>query len=56
MHSSGTSGKIMQAVGVLVAVAVGAHIAAELLTPLVPGLIAVALLAGIAWFLFGRHH
>lgn len=48
--------KIMQAIGVLLAVAIGTRIAAGFLMPLVPGLVAMALLAGIVWFLFRRSH
>lgn len=51
-----SSHKVMQAIGVLLVVAIGTRIAAELLSPLVPGLTAIALLAGIAWFLFRRSH
>lgn len=39
----------------LVGIAIGARVVLGLLSPLIPGLIAMVLLAGIAWFLFRRH-
>ena len=43
--------KVLRAVGLLLAVAFGARLVADLLEPLIPGLAAIAVLCGIAWFL-----
>lgn len=46
--------KVVSAVVLLLVVALGARIAAELLEPLVPLLVAVMVLGFIAWAVFGR--
>jgi len=46
--------KILQALTLLLFVAVGARAAADMLAPLVPVLVALLTLAAIFWFIFRR--
>jgi hypothetical protein len=46
--------KIVQALVLLLLIALGARVAANLLAPLVPGLIIMMLLIAIFWLVIGR--
>jgi len=46
--------KTLQALALLLLVALGARVAADLLAPLVPGLVVLLLLCAIGWFVLGR--
>jgi hypothetical protein len=46
--------KVFSAMVLLLIVALGARVAAELLAPLVPALVAIALLCFIGWAVFGH--
>jgi hypothetical protein len=47
--------RIVQALALLLLVAVGARLAADLLAPLVPALTAVVVVCALVWFIIGRH-
>ncbi|GAA1795198.1 hypothetical protein GCM10009682_16170 [Luedemannella flava] len=47
-------GRVFGAVVLLLAVAIGTRVAGELLRPLVPGLVALAVLGAVFSLLFGR--
>lgn len=46
--------RVMQALVLLLAVALGARVAAELLAPLVPALVVLVLLGAVLWVVIGR--
>jgi hypothetical protein len=46
--------RVLSALVLLLAIALGARVAANLLAPLVPGLVILLLLIGLWWFLLGR--
>jgi hypothetical protein len=46
--------RLLSALALLLATAYGLHVAAELLEPLVPALIVLAVLSAVLWFAFGR--
>lgn len=57
MNTSNPAGwrqKVFQAVLLLLVVALGARVVANLLEPIVPALMVVALLCGIGWVILGR--
>jgi hypothetical protein len=53
-NPAGWRQKVFQAVLLLLVVALGARVAANLLAPIVPGLVVIAMLCGIGWFILGR--
>lgn len=46
--------RVFSALALLLAIALGARVAADLLAPLVPAIVVMVLLLGIGWFVFGR--
>jgi hypothetical protein len=46
--------RITQALVLLLVIALGARVAADLLAPLVPGLVVLLVLAALLWFVIGR--
>jgi hypothetical protein len=53
-NPSGWRTKVMQAVGLLLVVALGARVAASLLAPLVMPLVALAIVGAVLWVVIGR--
>jgi FtsH-binding integral membrane protein len=55
LPSSGSWGqKVFQALALLLLVALGARVAADVLAPLVPVLVVLVLLSTVIWFVFRR--
>ena len=52
---SGWRQRLASALALLLVVALGARVAAELLAPLVPVLIALVLVCGVFWIILDRH-
>jgi hypothetical protein len=48
--------RLLGQVGIILLVCLGVRVAAALIGPAVPGLLALGLLAGIAWLLLNRRH
>jgi hypothetical protein len=51
---SSWSQRVFAALVLLLMIALGARVAAELLAPLVPALVVLILLCSIGWFIIGR--
>jgi hypothetical protein len=54
MYPTSLTQRVFAALVLLLAVALGARVAADLLAPLVPGLVVLVLLCTIGWFIFVR--
>jgi hypothetical protein len=54
MYPQSWSQRAFAALVLLLMIALGARIAAELLAPLVPALVVVIMLLAIGWFIIGR--
>lgn len=54
MQPTSWSQRVFAALVLLLAVALGARVAADLLAPLVPALVVLVLLCAIGWFIFVR--
>jgi len=52
MYPASWSQRVLTALVLLLAVALGARVSAELLAPLVPALVVLVLLYAIGWFIF----
>jgi len=54
MYPTSWRQRLVSALLLLLAVALGARVAAELLAPLVPALVVLVLLCGVFWIILGR--
>jgi hypothetical protein len=54
MYPTSWGQRVFAALVLLLAVALGARVAAELLAPLVPALVVLVLLCLVGWFIFSR--
>jgi len=54
MYPTSWGQRLVSALVLLLAVALGARVAAELLAPLVPALVVLVLLCGVFWIIIGR--